>query len=105
MITTRPKVIDSWLHSKNFTPGRTGFHDVDTIVIHVMEGSEDAAQSWFENEKSDVSANYGVRKDGVIERYVRETDMAWAQGRVDHPTAKHVLQRPNVNPNSYCISI
>jgi hypothetical protein len=70
-----------------------------------MEGTEEAANSWFEAEESDVSSNYGIAKVGRIEMYVREEDTAWAQGRVFNPTAKRVLQRPDANPNSYIISI
>lgn len=70
-----------------------------------MESSESQANAWFEDESSDVSSNYGARKDGVIEMYVAEEDTAWAQGRVDRPTAKVVLARPDANPNSYCVSI
>lgn len=46
-----------------------------------------------------------VRKDGNVDRFVSEDDEAWAQGRVDKPTARVVLEHPGVNPNSYCISI
>lgn len=100
-----PEIVNSLLHSKNFTVGRSGSYPIDTLVIHVMEGTEQAANSWFEDESSDVSANYGVAKVGRIEQYVRDEDTAWAQGRVFKPTAKHVLARPNVNPNTYCLSI
>lgn len=100
-----PSIIDSRLKSKNFTKGRHGPYPVDRICIHVTEGTEQAANEWFENEKSDVSSNYGARKDGEIEMYVAEDDTAWTQGRIDRPTAKVVLQRPDANPNSYCISI
>lgn len=100
-----PEIINSLLHSTNFTVGRHGPFDIDTIVAHVMEGTEDAANSWFEAEVSDVSSNYGIAKVGRIEMYVREEDTPWAQGRVYNPTAKVVLARPNVNPNTYCISI
>lgn len=105
MVENMPQIIDSLLHSKNFSVGRAGSYPVDVIVIHVMEGTEEAANSWFENEASDVSSNYGIAKDGRIEMYVKEENTAWAQGRVDKPTAKIVLARPDANPNSYCISI
>lgn len=100
-----PDIIKSLLHSKNFTVGRHGPYPIDTIAIHVMEGTEQAANDWFEDEASDVSSNYGVAKTGRIEMYVEEENTAWAQGRIDKPTAKHVLQRPDANPNSYIISI
>lgn len=89
----------------NFTKGRHGPYPIDMIVIHVEEGSEDATRSWFNAEQSDVSSNYGIDKQGNIEQFVLEEDTAWAQGRVDKPTAKLVLARPDANPNSYCISI
>lgn len=100
-----PEIVDSQLHSKNFTVGRHGPYPIDMIAIHVMEGSEPASQEWFENEASDVSSHYGIDETGRIERYVKEEDSAWTQGRVDKPTAKLVLARPDANPNSYCISI
>jgi N-acetylmuramoyl-L-alanine amidase len=100
-----PEIINSLLHSKNFSVGRKGSYPIDTIVVHVMEGSEESANSWFEDEASDVSSNYGIAKDGRIEMYVKEEDTAWAQGRVNKPTAKAVLARPDANPNWYCISI
>lgn len=89
----------------NFAKGRKGPYPVDVIVIHVEEGTEEATESWFDNDASDVSANYGNDKEGNVEMFVREEDTAWAQGRVNKPTAKIVLARPDANPNSYCISI
>lgn len=100
-----PDVIDSLLHSKNFTVGRHGPYTPDVVVVHVMESGEPQAQAWFEDEESDVSSNYGIDETGRTEMYVKEEDTAWAQGRVDKPTAKLVLARPDANPNSYCISI
>lgn len=95
--------IEQQLLSVNFRHGRRAA--VDRIVIHVTEGDADSVVSWFNNPKAEVSAHYMVRKDGVIVQFVREEDEAWAEGRIDEPTAKVVLARPNVNPNSYCISI
>lgn len=100
-----PEIIKSLLRSKNYSKGRQGHVPIDMIVIHVMEGSEDAANQWFEDESSHVSANYGIAKNGRIEMYVAEEDAAWAQGRVNNPTAKLVKSRPNINPNLYCVSI
>jgi N-acetyl-anhydromuramyl-L-alanine amidase AmpD len=99
------EIVNSLLKSKNWSPGRAGPYPLDTISVHVMEGSEQAANDWFENEASDVSSNYGIAKVGRIEMYVREENTAWAQGRVFKPTAKRVLERPDANPNSYIISI
>jgi hypothetical protein len=100
-----PKIKQSLITVNNFAHGRTGPYPIDVIVIHVEEGSEEATESWFGNDASDVSANYGNDEQGNIEMFVREEDTAWAQGRVNKPTAKIVLARPDANPNSYCISI
>lgn len=77
----------------------------DQIVIHVTEGSAESTRSWFGSAKSDVSAHYMVRKDGVIEQFVDEQDEAYHAGRVDNPTAPLVLARPGINPNWYSIGI
>lgn len=97
-------IIPDLISVNNFTVGRKGWTP-DRIVIHVTEGSEQAAESWFDADVSDVSSNYIVSKLGVIKQEVLEKDSAWAQGRVFEPTAKVVKERVNVNPNYYCISI
>lgn len=91
------------LLSVNFRNGRR--NAVSTIVIHVTEGSAASVVSWFNNPAAEVSAHYQVRKTGAVDQFVDEDDEAWAQGRVDHPSATVVLENPGVNPNSYCISI
>lgn len=77
----------------------------DTITIHVTEGEASSVIAWFHDPASEVSAHYMVQKDGTIVSFVSEDDEAWAQGRVDKPTAAVVRERPTVNPNAYCISI
>lgn len=99
------EIVNSLLKSKNYTKGRHGRYPVDRIVIHVMEGTEESANAWFENERSDVSSNFGIAKVGRVEQYVKVQDTAWTQGLVDRPTAKVVLERPDANPNEYCVSI
>jgi hypothetical protein len=95
--------LESRFLSTNFRKGRRA--TPDTIVIHVTEGSAESVISWFNNPEAEVSAHYMVEKDGTIVAFVHEDDEAWAQGRVDHPTAAVVRERPTVNPNAYCISI
>jgi len=92
----------------NFHTGRTGTgkkFGVDLIVIHVTEGTAEATISWFGSAKSNVSAHYLVHKDGRITQFVDEEDEAFHAGRVDHPTATLVVERPGVNPNDYSIGI
>lgn len=87
----------------NYRVGRR--ENVVGIGIHVTEGTADSAIAWFNTPAADVSSHYLVTKRGGIIQFVDETDEAWAQGRVDHPTAKLVLARLGMNPNAYLISI
>lgn len=89
----------------NFEKGRKGAFPPDCIVIHVTEGDARSVRSWFKDPAANVSSHYMTTKVGGIIRFVREADTAWANGRVDHPTASLVLQRPGVNPNWWTISI
>jgi N-acetyl-anhydromuramyl-L-alanine amidase AmpD len=95
--------LESRFLSTNFRKGRRA--TPDTIVIHVTEGTAASVIEWFNDPAAEVSAHYMVEKDGTIVAFVHEDDEAWAQGRVDHPTAAVVRERPTVNPNAYCISI
>lgn len=83
--------------------------DVLGIVIHVMESDIDTATEWFQKGSKaagdPVSAHYGVAKDGSIRQYVSEDCVAYHAGRVDHPTAQIVIDRPTINPNDYMIGI
>ena len=45
-----------------------------------MEGTLEGCDSWFNNPLSEVSAHYGVGKDGEIHQYVKESEGAWATG-------------------------
>lgn len=89
----------------NFERGRKGAFPPDAIVIHVTEGDARSVRSWFKDPVANVSSHYMTTKVGGIIRFVREADTAWANGRVDHPTASLVLQRPGINPNWWTISI
>lgn len=89
----------------NHKIGRSGIHLIDMIVIHVTEGDAGSVRSWFRDPDANVSAHYMVRKDGVVEQFVREEDTAWHAGRVERPTAELVIEREGANPNSYAIGI
>lgn len=88
--------------SSNFWVGRKGYRP-EAIVIHIMDGTLSGTDSWFANPTSQVSAHYGIGKNGEVHQYVQENDAAWHAGRVDTPVWK--LIRPNVNPNLYTIGI
>lgn len=98
------EIVQDLITVNNFMVGRKGWTP-DRIGIHVTEGSENATESWFDNESSDVSSHFIVSKAGGIKQEVLMKDTAWTQGRVNNPTAKIVLARTNVNPNYYFVSI
>ncbi|NGZ60003.1 MAG: hypothetical protein CV081_05815 [Nitrospira sp. LK265] len=68
-----------------------------------MEGTLKGTDAWFSNEESEVSAHYGVGKEGQIHQYVGESDQAWHAGRIVSPTWR--LLKPDLNPNLYTIGI
>ncbi|GMA52079.1 hypothetical protein GCM10025857_68350 [Alicyclobacillus contaminans] len=74
-----------WIGSPNFYAGRMGYKPA-FIVDHVMDGTLSGTDSWFQNSSSQVSAHYGVGKDGSIHQYVKDTDTAWANGQANRPT-------------------
>jgi len=96
-----------WIKSPNFSVGRAGLKP-DAIVIHIMEGTLAGTDAWFQNipRASNVSAHYGIGKNGEIHQYVKETDTAWHAGRKSSNAPFHLVQeRPRVNPNKYTIGI
>lgn len=95
--------ITPMLLALNYRKGRRA--KAEMIVIHVTQGGAASVISWFHDPEAKVSAHYMVEMNGTIVQFVREEDEAWAQGRVDHPSAAVVKERPTVNPNAYCISI
>lgn len=74
----------AWKGSPNFTAGREYGPPV-AIIDHIMAGSIGSATSWFANSASQVSAHFGVAKDGRIYQYVKTSDSAWANGIVNKP--------------------
>ena len=88
--------------SSNFWVGRKGYRP-EAVVIHIMDGTLSGTDSWFANPASQVSAHYGIGKNGEVHQYVQEQDSAWHAGRVDTPVWKFI--RPDVNPNLYTIGI
>lgn len=88
--------------SPNFWSGRKGYRP-EAVVIHIMDGTLVGTDSWFANTTSQVSAHYGIGKNGEVHQYVQESDAAWHAGRVDAPVWK--LIKSNINPNLYTIGI
>lgn len=59
--------------------------------------------SWFQNPTSQVSAHFGVGKNGEIHQYVDINNVAWGNGVVNKPSWPLLIA--NVNPNYYTVSI
>jgi hypothetical protein len=100
-IVRRPVAIGNYRRGRALPAGM----EIDQITIHVTEGSAASVRQWFNDPAANVSAHYMVTKLGAIDQFVDENDTAYHNGRVDHPTAPLVLERPNVNPNAWAIGI
>lgn len=88
--------------SPNFWSGRKGYRP-EAIVIHIMDGTLAGTDAWFADANSQVSAHFGIGKNGEVHQYVKEEDSAWHAGRIDNPDWKFI--KPAVNPNLYTIGI
>jgi N-acetylmuramoyl-L-alanine amidase len=95
-------------HPLNFSAGRAGFRP-EAIVIHVMDGTLDGTDSWFNDPRSRVSAHYGVGKAGKVHQYVKETDSAYHAGVVSAPRWPLIKSGRNgsgfINPNFYTVGV
>lgn len=85
-----------------FTKGRDDYRP-EIIVIHLADGLANSILGTFKNE--DKSAHYVICRNREIWQFVDEKDTAWANGIKVNPAAKIILERPDVNPNKYSISI
>lgn len=81
------------LIQRNYTATRKGY-SIKRIVLHTYGGKGTSLYNWFNRENGTSSAHYAVMKDGKVEQYVRDTDIAWHAGTT-HSTAK-----PNNNYES-----
>jgi hypothetical protein len=60
--------------------GKTGsLTQARLIVIHVMQGTLAGTDAWFHNPDSQVSAHFGVGKDGTVYQWVALDQVAWAE--------------------------
>jgi N-acetylmuramoyl-L-alanine amidase len=57
---------------------------IDTVVIHVVQGSCASALRVFQQKGPQASAHYVLRKDGHISQAVRERDVAFQTGNRDY---------------------
>lgn len=91
----------TWVPSPNHSSPE-GYKFI-AIVDHIMSGTLDGTDSWFQNPDSQVSSHFGVGKNGEIHQYVDLQYPAWANGFVANPSWP--LLQSGINPNYYTISI
>ncbi|MDP3795072.1 MAG: peptidoglycan recognition family protein [bacterium] len=91
-----------WKGTPNYSVGRRGYRP-EAIVIHIMAGTLTGTDAWFANPASQVSAHYGIGKNGEMHQYVKEEDTAQHAGVVDKPS--WTLIKPGINPNLYTVGL
>lgn len=74
-----PTMTPEFIKSPNYTPGRF-LMKPDKIVVHWMAGTLGATVSRFANPKSQVSAHFGIGRDGRTVQFVALKDTAWHAG-------------------------
>lgn len=67
-------------HSSNYTSGRQGVKINKIIVHHAATTSFDGIAATFANPSRNASAHYGVGRNGAVDRYVDEGNIAWHCG-------------------------
>lgn len=48
-------------------------------VVHIMSGTQAGTDSWFHNPSAQVSAHFGIAKDGTVYQWVDTSIIAWAE--------------------------
>jgi N-acetyl-anhydromuramyl-L-alanine amidase AmpD len=75
------------------------------IVMHIMQGTLAGTDSYFQQDSTQASTNFGIGKNGEIHQYVDLKDGAWGNGKVANPNWGILSQFPGVNPNLFTISV
>jgi N-acetylmuramoyl-L-alanine amidase-like protein len=52
---------------------------VDLGVVHIMQGTLAGTDSWFHDPAAQVSAHFGIGKDGTVYQWVDTGTVAWAE--------------------------
>lgn len=97
-----------FIESPNYS-GR-GTCPPQAIVIHIAgPGSFAGMDNWFRNPASQVSAHFGIDKDGSLHQYVGVEAAAWHAGIINLPDTNNPLiaswVRSGINPNRCHIGI
>jgi len=70
-----------------YPPGSSGRggEQIVAIVDHIAQGTKASLDATFGNSNSQVSAHFGVMRDGTVHQYVREEDASWGAGLLEKP--------------------
>ncbi len=97
----------TWVPSPNFGT-RRGRQPV-AIVEHIMCGPLASCDRWFGETQSQVSAHFGIGKDGAVHQYVDTDAEAWANGAPLKPDLSlpwlALAVKTGLNPNWITLSI
>lgn len=66
-----------WHPVRNYTRG--GQDSVRGVVVHIMAGTLEGSQAWFNNAAAQASSHFGTGKAGALRQWVDTADRAWAQ--------------------------
>lgn len=92
-------------YSGNYTPGRQGFSP-EAVVVHTMGGTLAGCDSWFQSPDAQVSAHFGVGREGQIHQYVDLANTAHANGITEAGyIAELIDDNQGRNPNLWTVSI
>ena len=75
----KPSMTAKAAHAANFKVASRSKNDIDSIVLHTIEGSATAAINWFRNAQAKVSSHFVVSNQGNITQMVPIKDIAWTQ--------------------------
>ena len=78
-------------------------HNINKIVIHIVDGTFGSAINTFQNESSNVSAHYVISRRGKIVQMVRHEDIAWHAGNWDYNKHSIGIEHAGTdeNPNAW----
>lgn len=60
-----------------YTNYSSGGNSPRLLIVHIMQGTLNGTDSWFRNPAAQVSAHFGVGKDGTVYQWVDTNDRAW----------------------------
>ncbi|TXS35707.1 peptidoglycan recognition protein family protein [Streptomyces sp. OR43] len=66
-----------WHAVRNYT--EDGQDAVRGVVVHIMAGTLEGSQAWFNNPTAQASSHFGTGKAGALRQWVDTDDRAWAQ--------------------------